>query len=158
MEHYEKYLGLVYRYLGLRSRSVKEIVDYLQKKNAPPEVAQRIITSLIEHKFLDDEAFARAWVRSRARSRPKGKRMIQMELKQKGVAEEIIKQVLSEDDEEVPDELSQAKSLIGRRIEKLSGQPRQEIYNKVGAFLARRGFGWDIIKKAIDETLKNDDA
>lgn len=154
-DRYEKYLGLVYRYLGIRNRSEKEIRDYLAKKQAPSEIAERIIRQLYEYKLLNDEAFARAWVRSRARSRPRGKRLLEMELKQKGIEKDLIKKVLEEEGEELPDELTQAKSLIKKRIEKLQGAPRQEIYNKVGAFLARRGYGWDVIKRAIDDSLEN---
>lgn len=165
-EHYEKYLGLVYRYLGIRSRSEKEIRDYLEKKLArgksasggkdASELIEKIIRQLYEYKFLNDEAFARSWIRSRARSRPRGKRLLEIELKQKGIEKDLIKKVLDEESEELPDELTQAKNLIRKRIEKLRDAPRQEIYNKVGAFLARRGYGWDVIKQAIDDSLKNE--
>lgn len=152
-EQFEKYIGLVYRYLGIRNRSEKEIRDYLVKKKAPEEMIERIVAQLYEYKFLNDETFARSWVRSRARFKPKGKRVLAIELKQKGISRELIEKVLSEEDEELPDELTQAKNLIGKRIEKLRDAPRQEMYNKVGAFLARRGYGWEVIKKAIDEVL-----
>lgn len=152
-EKQEKYLALVYRYLGIRNRSEKEIRDYLTKKNADPSVIEKIIALLYEQKFLNDEQFARSWVIQRARFRPKGKSALKFELQQKGIAKELIEKILAEENEELPDELTQAKRLIERRIQKLQGQPRQEIYNKVGAFLARRGFNWEIIKKAIDESL-----
>ena len=79
--------------------------------------------------------------------------MLQIELAQKGISKDLIEQVLHEDLEEVPDELTQARSIIGKRLAKLDGEPRQVIYQKVGSFLARRGFGWDITKKAIDTEL-----
>lgn len=153
MEHFDKYLALVYRYLGIRNRSEKEIRDYLQKKKAGTEVEEKMISLLYEQKLLNDEEFAKSWIRSRARTRPRGKRLLQFELQQKGISDELILKALNEQDEDVPDELTQAKNLIARRVEKLRGEPRQVIYQKVGAFLARRGFGWDIIKKAIDSTL-----
>ena len=156
-EQFEKYLSLTYRYLGIRNRSEKEIRDYLQKKQASSEHSEQIIKKLYEYKLLNDESFARAWVKSRANFRPRGKKMLAMELKQKGIEKDLIQKVLEEENEEIPDELAQAKNIIQKRIEKLRGSPRQEIYNKVGAFLARRGFGWDIIKKAIDDSLKKSD-
>lgn len=154
-EQFEKYLARTYRYLGVRNRSEKEIRDYLNKKKAPQEVIEQIIKRLYEYKFLNDEAFARSWVRSRARSRPRGRRLLEIELKQKGIEKDLIEKVLNEENEEIPDELTQAKNLIGKRIEKLRDAPRQEIYNKVGAFLARRGYGWETIKRAIDDALKD---
>jgi regulatory protein len=154
-DHSQKYLALVYRYLAIRNRSEKEVYDYLIKKQAEPETIAAIMRLLYEHKLLDDENFARSWVRSRARFRPRGRRVLAMELAQKGISKDLIEKVLSEEDEELPDELTQAMSLITKRVAKLQGSPRQEIYQKVGAFLARRGFGWEIIKKAIDRTLEN---
>lgn len=149
----KKYLENTYRFLTIRNRSEKEIRDYLIKKKATAEIIEHIVSLLKEQKFLNDETFARSWVAQRARFRPKGKQFLKFELQQKGVAKDIIEQVLSEEQEDLPDELMQAKRLIEKRMEKMQGKPRQEIYNKVGAFLARRGFNWDIIKKAIDSFL-----
>jgi len=156
MDHFEKYLAQTYRYIAYRGRSEKEVRDYLAKKNAPSEVIEKLIALLYEQKFLNDEEFARGWMLARARSRPKGKRVIRMELQRKGIDKEIIDLVLAEVHEDVPDELTQAKNLIVRRVEKLSGEPKQIIYNKVGSFLARRGFGWDITKRAIDDVMRKE--
>lgn len=129
--------------------------DYLTKKKAAEEVIEKIITSLKEKKFLNDESFARSWVLNRARLKPKGKSFLKFELRQKGITDEIIQKVLAEVQEEIPNELEQAKSIISKRMERLKGAPREEIYQKVGGFLARRGFSWDIVKKAIDDSLVN---
>jgi len=156
VEYFGKYLNLCYRYLSIRNRSVKEIQDYLTKKKADPELIEQVIMRLKEQKFLNDESFARSWVLSRARFRPKGKHLLKIELQQKGITKEIIEQVLSEEREDVPDQLTQATEMIERRMAKMQGQPRQEIYNKVGSFLGRRGFSWEVIKKAIDHYLNRD--
>ena len=150
---FEKYLHLSYRYLSIRNRSVKEMREYLAKKNAAPEIIEKIINSLKEKKFLNDENFARLWIVNRARLKPKGKLLLKIELRQKGITDELIKKVLDEVQEEIPDELFQAKELIAKRMERVEGLPRQEIYQKVGGFLSRRGFSWDITKKAIDSYL-----
>jgi len=155
-EKYKKYLENVYRYLAIRNRSEKEIRDYLTKKKADFEIIEQIVGLLNKQKFLNDEEFARGWVRQRAQFRPKGKQALKFELKLKGITPETIEKVLSEEQEDIPDELTQAKNLIGKRVEKLKDAPRQEIYAKVGGFLARRGFDWDTIKRSIDEVLKNE--
>ena len=154
MEEYKKYLDLVYRYLTIRNRSEKEMRDYLTKKKIDAEKIEQVIQLLKKQKFLNDEVFARSWVVARARFRPKGKYLLKMELQQKGVAKDIIEKVLAEEDTDRPDELTQAKGIIERRMKKMQGKSRQEIYTKVGAFLARRGFGWEVIKKAIDQSLQ----
>jgi regulatory protein len=154
-EHYEKYLNKAYYYLSIRNRSEKEMREYLVKKKASEEIIEKIIASLKEKKFLNDEMFARSWVLNRARLKPKGKVLLKIELRQKGITQDIIEKVLEDVQEEIPDELEQAKSLIIRRMERLQGAPRDEIYSKVGGFLSRRGFSWDVVKKAIDDSLEN---
>ena len=88
-EQLEKYSALVYRYLGVRNRSEKEIRDYLAKKHASEDIIDRIISKLYSFNYLNDEAFARGWVRSRAHSRPKGKIALHYELRQKGISDEL---------------------------------------------------------------------
>ncbi len=154
MDQFKKYLNPVYRYLSIRNRSEKEIRDYLKKKNASDEVVEHIVELLKKQKFINDEVFARAWVSYRGRISPRGRHLLRIELKQKGISKEIIDKILIEEIEDLPDDLMQAKQIIEKRIERLQGQPRQEIYNKVGGFLMRRGFGFDIAKKAIDLSLK----
>lgn len=156
-ERIEKYLSLTYRYLTIRNRSEKEIRDYLEKKNADPDIIDALVGRLYEQKFLDDESFARGWVRSRAMFRPRGKRMLQIELQQKGIDKETIQKVLAEESEDVPDELTQARNLIGKRVDKLRSEPKHIIYQKVGAFLARRGYSWEVCKKAIDSVLSKNE-
>src|SRR4051812_25780120 len=99
-DHSQKHLALVYRYLTIRNRSEKEVRDYLLKKQAEPAVIDSIIKLLYEQKFLNDENFARSWIRSRARFKPRGKPVLVMELAQKGIKKDIIEKVLSEKDEE----------------------------------------------------------
>ncbi|HWY79673.1 MAG TPA: regulatory protein RecX [Candidatus Sulfotelmatobacter sp.] len=154
-EQIAKYLNLAYYYLSIRNRSEKEMREYLAKKNASLKIIDQIILCLIEKKFLNDESFARSWIVSRARLKPKGKVLLQMELRKKGISDEIILSVLNDVHEDVPDELTQAKELIIKRMERMVGKSRNEIYQKVGGFLARRGFSWEIVKKAIDDNLEN---
>lgn len=156
-EKLQKYLDLAYRYLMIRNRSEKELRDYLGGKNIPQEIIDTIIRKLYEQKFLDDEKFARSWILFRARLKPKGRYALQMELRQKGISQEIIEKVFSETDDELPDEVTQAKGLIASRIKRLEGESRQVIYQKVGAFLGRRGYSWEVAKKAIDSYLSPND-
>jgi regulatory protein len=155
MEHFEKYLNNSYHFLSIRSRSEKEMRDYLTKKSASGEIIEAVILHLKEHNFLNDETFARSFVLSRARLNPKGKVLLKIELRQKGISDDIIQNVLAEVQEEIPDELAQAKSLIAKRMDRLKGASKNEIYSKVGGFLSRRGFSWQIVKKAIDDSLEN---
>lgn len=136
------------RFLSYRPRSEKEVRDNLVKKKAPQEVIESVIKKLKENKFLNDKEFAEWFVRSRTISRPKAARIIKMELKQKGISKETI--------DNLPltiDDLESAKKLLEKKFDRYKSLERNEIYSKLGGFLARRGFDWDTIKKAIDEVV-----
>ena len=89
-EQIKKYLKNTYRYLGIRNRSEKEIRDYLIRKKATNEIIDHIVDLLKKQKFLNDEEFARSWISSRARFRPKGKNAIRFELLQKGITKDVV--------------------------------------------------------------------
>jgi len=59
-------------------------------------LVEAAVERLTEQGYLDDEQFARAWVESRDRARPRGERALRLELTQKGVAREIVDAVLAE--------------------------------------------------------------
>ena len=158
---FDKYLNKALHFLSYRARSEKEVREKLVLKKAPAEIIERIIASLKEHKFLNDVEFARQFIEQRLRFKPKSLRIIKMELKQKGVDQEIIDEAFvnlqknSEEDISLND-LEYAKKLVERKIDKYRDLPRQIVYQKLGAFLARRGFDWDTIKKSIDDALTHE--
>jgi regulatory protein len=158
MDEFEKYLNKALHFLSFRPRSEKEVRDSLIKKKAPQEIVERIINSLKEQKFINDEEFARWFIENRLRFRPKSLRIIKLELKQKGIEMDVIDSVILEiQNNDVADvkvnDLDSAKRLVTKRIDKYKGQDKQIIYQKLGAYLARRGFNWDTIKKSIDSEL-----
>lgn len=156
-DHFEQYYLKAVFYLKFRQRSVKEIEEYLKKKKTPEDMIVRVVAKLKEDRFLNDHEFARQWFQSRARFKPKGKRLVQMELRQKGIPQEIIDEVMAEETpDDVPDESEQLVRLVEQRIGKYEGLPRQEIYQKLGAYLGRRGFSWDQIKRSIDAHLEKE--
>ncbi len=155
MDEYDKLLNLTLRFLSYRGRSEKEVRDYLQKKKAPTEIIERVIERCREYGFINDEKFARDWTTSRSTFRLKSKRIIKLELMRKGVDREVIDKALEQEATSGTNDQAQAKKLVEKRISRLRGLPRQEIYQKLAGFLGRRGFDWETIKKAIDDVLKS---
>lgn len=160
MDLFEKYYALSLKFLSYRQRSEKEIRDYLMRKKVAEETVDQIIAKLKEQRFLNDEEFARMWIESRNRSKPRSKRLLTLELKQKGISDEIIESQLGQvfDGQAGQklggkDDVFLAKKVIMRKVNKYKNLPKQEIYKKLGGMLARRGFDWETIKEAIDETL-----
>lgn len=155
MDEFEKYFLKAVYFLKFRPRSEKEVRDKLKQKKAPPEIIERVIATLSEQKFLNDLEFAKLWVRQRVSLKPRSKRIIVLELRQKGIDKDLIEEVLLDpgEDQKV-DDLLQARKLVSSKIHRYKGLQRQELYQKLGGFLARRGFNWDTIKQSIDEELE----
>ncbi|OGH20111.1 MAG: hypothetical protein A3D74_03455 [Candidatus Levybacteria bacterium RIFCSPHIGHO2_02_FULL_37_13] len=151
MDELDKFYNSSLRFLSYRPRSEKEVRDKLKSKKASPEIIEKTIAKLKEKKFINDEEFAKWWIESRLMLKPRSLRLIKMELKQKGIPDETIsnfKFLISND-------LEQAKKLVEKRIKRFKGLPKQEIYQKLGRYLASKGFDWDTIKQSIDESLFN---
>ena len=153
MDIFEKYYALSLRYLSYRPRSEKEIRDYLMRKKSSPEIIEHVISKLNDHKFLDDGEFARMWIESRNRSKPRSQRLLRLELKRKGIADEILESGIRNQELRGETDLELAKKIVSKKISKLRNMDKQDIYKKLGGMLARRGFSWDTIKQAVDETL-----
>ena len=117
-----------------------------------PEIKDRLLEKQEKIKFIDDFAFAKWWIEQRSISRPKGRRLISFELRQKGVAREIIDKAFENVD--IPEEFELAKKLVEKKIRWLKNLPADEARQKLFGFLGRRGFPFGVIKKAIDEALE----
>lgn len=154
---YRKYLESAVRFLGYRPRSEKEIRDNLVKKKASYEIIEKVIAWLKEKKFINDEEFAKWWIEHRARYRPKAMRVIEMELKQKGIGKEIIEIVKKRDDLETESETELAKKIVSKKILRYKNMEKQELYQKLGGLLARKGFDWETIKACLDSTINHVD-
>ena len=161
MEPFEKYYTLAVVYLTRRPRSEKELREYLQKKALrfppdseyvlTPELLNSVIEKLKSQKFQSDYDFALWWKQQRNRFRLKSDSVIKMELKQKGIEREIIEQVFLKEEEEVVTDKEKARQLVEKRFEKVKLLSKHEQYEKLGGYLARRGFSWDVIRRAIDD-------
>ena len=149
----EKWFVLALTYLQRRPRSEHEVREYLMRKHTPDDLIPEIISMLKERKFLDDVEFARWWIEQRTQFRQKGKYAITIELGQKGVKKDVIDQAFASLEGELVSDLEKAKLLLRKKKEKFEHLPRQELYQKAGGLLARRGFGMDIIRQSIDETF-----
>lgn len=151
MDSFEKLLNKTYRYLSYRPRSEKEVHDYLKKKKSDDISTAKIIENLKKNKFLDDVEFAKWWIEQRSTIKPKSSRIIKLELKQKGIVQDLITQLF--EDEELNSDFDKALDLANRRIKRYKGEERQKIFEKMGRFLASKGFDWDTVKKVLDITL-----
>jgi regulatory protein len=89
-------LGAAARFLEVRSRSVAEVRRRLAQAGYRADLIEGAIVRMTDLRMLDDETFARAWVESRDRARPRGERAIREELRLKGIDRASIDLVLAE--------------------------------------------------------------
>ena len=155
------------RFLEVRSRSVAEVRRRLTGAGYQPDLVEGAITRLLDLGLLDDEAFARAWIESRDRARPRGERAIRQELGLKGVDRVTVDLVLAERREAaagIPDDdgvvvsadVAAAERLLARNARSLArvADPRQR-RQRAYALLARNGFDPDVCRSVavtVDST------
>jgi len=146
------YLTKALLFLKIRPRSEKEIKENLKKKRADDATIEKILIVLREKRFVNDEEFAKWWVRQRVVFRPKSSRVIRIELVQKGISKEVIDTALTAEIEDGGklNDLELARKIVEKKIGKYKHLPKYELYQKLGGFLSRRGFDWDTIKRSID--------
>lgn len=135
---YNLALGIIAR----RPRSEWEIRSYLTRKTVDQVASDEIIQKLISRGYINDEDFARRWVESRRLLKAISRRKLELELRTKRVPDAIIKSVLGEDETNELDVL-----LV--EVDKKRRQPRYQDDAKLMQYLARQGYGYDDIKRAL---------
>jgi regulatory protein len=136
-------------YLSYRSRSEKEIRSFLIRKGFWGNTADAVIGRLQEIGLVDDRGFATDWVNSRMRSKPRGARLLRQELAAKGIDRDLAKEItegIDEDSAAYQVGLKKAKALIG--VDQATFQRR------LGSFLLRRGFAYDIVDETVSKLWK----
>lgn len=157
-------------FLAVRSRSVEETRRRLNHLGYPAALCDQVVDRLVELRYLDDLAFARAWIESRDRARPRGAVTLRRELQLKGVPDETIAEVLADraqqaqaraaEDEDAPLDADReaARKLVERRASTLrrEADPRRR-RQKAYALLARNGFAPDICHEVASSVAEADD-
>ena len=124
------------KFIAHRIRSKQEVVQRLRKYQTPADVVEVVIARLEEKEYLNDEAFARAWVENRIEFRPRSTFLLRQELRQKGVADDVSDVVLDALDDETLAQSAAEKYL--RKIENIDDE--QKFREKLYGHLARKGF------------------
>ena len=138
----EKAVQLISR----RPRSNAEIEHNLRTKGFDAVVIEQVITRLQEVGLLDDAAFARYWVDQRDTFKPRSHLALRQELQQKGVARPIIEAALQD-----VDQTAAAQRAAQKQANRYAHLSEEDFRQKLGGFLQRRGFHYEIIQQVINE-------
>lgn len=142
------------RFLAHRQRTEKETRDKLREKEFAEEEIATTIESLCSLGFLNDEEFARSYIRTQLALRPKGKFVLKQKLLLLGIKRETIDGVLTEVFQETSQEdaAREAAQKFLHKSAKTRDDPRKT-KQKLVAFLTRRGFTWDIVSSVTKNVL-----
>lgn len=132
-------------FLSYRDRSEQEVTTNLTKAGYSQEVIENVIVRLAELSLVDDRKFAKTWVDNRNEFRPRGKRALAYELRQKGIDQLVIEETLGESVDEDALALKAARKIFSKFI----SLPRVEFKQKLIGYLARRGFNYAACDSAV---------
>ncbi len=142
------------KYLSYKMRSKKQVIKKLEECDFPPNIITKVINILEKYNYINDEDFAKAFIKDKINLKGYGIFKIAYDLKILGVDEQIFKQYLYNKNFVNEEEKAQAlliKKLKGTNIKDLSYKEKQKLY----AYLFRRGFSYESINKAFDYVLED---
>lgn len=143
---YERLLAAAIRFVSFRPRSEKELRDFCAKTlkhhhTTAPIVVERVLVRMKDYGYVDDKKFTEWWVGQRTSFKPKGKRMIAMELRAKGIHTPEI----------TIDERALARKAVERKLVIWKTLPLTAKKKKLYDFLFRRGFDADTVGSVVDD-------
>jgi len=138
-------LNSALRYLSPRPRSETEVRNRLRRQGYNADTIRQVIDSLKEQELIDDADFARFWRENRENFRPRSRRYIEFELRQKGVDAETATEVT----EGLDDELN-AYRAARKKTSALTGLNYQDFAKRLSSFLRQRGFSYEVINRIVN--------
>lgn len=135
------------QFLGYRPRSEGEIERRLRQRAFTQRAIDTTIDKLRAWRYVDDGDFAQRWIENRLVHRPRSARLLAQELRQKGVDAGTAADAIGE---AAIDEVADARTLAADKMRKLSSLPDDVRIRRVTGFLARRGYGFGVIRTALD--------
>lgn len=144
--------AIALRFLARRRRTEKEIRDKLREKEFGDDEIRQTIEHLRKAGLLNDEEFARSFIRHQTTLRPKGRLLLKQKLLLLGIPKEMADAALDETFQETSQE--EAARAAAQSFLRKSGPATRDhrvLKQKLSAFLGRRGFTWDVIARVTKD-------
>jgi regulatory protein len=151
-------MEIAVRFLGTRPRTRWELERRLRRAGVGEPIAEATLDRLAEIGYVDDAAFARWWGEQRDRHAPRGRRLIEGELRRSGVPREVIEAYREEhasperapEDESLPGtEADRAREALERHLRGRPLPTDARALQRIGMFLMRRGFDPETVRSTI---------
>ena len=131
-------------FLSYRTRSTAEIRQNLRKHEIAADVIEQTIQRLQGERLANDDQFAKAWVENRSTFRPRSRRALTLELRQKGVPDDAVSAALKDVDED-----ALAYQAAQKRARRLASLDWNDFRTKLSEYLARRGFSYSVVAPVV---------
>lgn len=151
VRQYRHALDRAVGYLAARAHSCREIEQKLLRIGYRPCTVEMVIFKLQKENLLDDADFARQWVEARA-GHKLGRQRIALELRRKGISADEAEAAMEVIDDE--SQLDGAVALVEKNIARAKpGEDPRKTAARLTAMLARRGYGYDVAKAAVQQVM-----
>lgn len=139
------------QYCAYRDRSQKEVEDKLIEMRMIPAAREEIIIKLMQENFLNEERFARSFVRGKFRIKKWGRHKIKQELKLKQISSPIIRIAMTEINE--TDYRNTLYSLAEKKLALLSETDKFKLRKKLSDHLLRKGYEGSLVFEVTEEII-----
>lgn len=143
------------RFLEHKPRTRHELSQKLRQKEFAAPLIEEALDRLERENLVDDDLFAKEWTRQRMEGKRKGKLWIRQELRQKGIANDLIVEALEGISTDA--EFETALSAGRKKWNQVKGDVKEK-KNKTLPFLMRRGFSMDMVRKVVNCLIEEDEA
>jgi len=144
-DHFHRCLNAAAHYLSYRPRSESELRERLYRRGFGDDSVEAVIAKIKEQGLVDDTAFAQFWKDNRESFSPRSQWLTRLELRRKGIAKEIIDQVV-----DVIDDDESAYRAALSKARGLSQSDYQSFRRRLGGYLRRRGFSYEVINHTVE--------
>ena len=144
----DQVLDKIAKYCAYQERCVREVRDKLKTYDIPQEDRDKILDYLLDNRFVNDERFAKSFVRGKINQSGWGVNKIRFHLVQKGIDKEIIDEALGQTDEEVYRQ--RLTDILKTKSKTIKTDSDFEKKRKLAAYAMQKGFEgnlvWDVLK------------
>ena len=144
-DHFHHCLNAAIHYLTYRPRSGSEIRERLQRHGFDGDNIEAVLVKLNEQGLVNDLAFAQFWQDNRQSFSPRSQWLTKSELRRKGVADEIIDEVVN-----TVDDGDSAYRAALSKARRLPPSDHQAFRRRLGEYLRRRGFTYGVINHTVE--------
>ncbi|QQQ77896.1 regulatory protein RecX [Saccharothrix sp. 6-C] len=147
-----KATDICYALLAARARTRVELKDALLRKDISEQTAELVLGKFDRAGLIDDAAFAEVWVRSRHTYQGLARRALAMELRRKGVADEVAAEAVAAVDDEAEED--RARELVRKKLRTMASLDDTTKIRRLVAALARKGYAEGLAYRVVREELR----